>query len=420
MVNEIRVQVNFLQHTLTKKDTGIVEGDYNSTKLIFEFEEESVAGQNVIFQMSNPYGELVLMKELTENEIMLVGYDEDGKMYSLFPAPGLYPFELVIRDDDKLLTSAPGWLNVSKRQVDTGSGGGAEYYLPLFEELFVTCQTSGEIADEAIEIAEEALEKGTEALGYAETAKEVAIGITTIEQNNQTPLKFWVGSQEEYDAIVEPDQGCFYIIEDDDTYGLGGNAKNIAKIDLNDVKTTGWYFASSGLSVENLPFSGYAIVNVIASELIVVQIAYPFPSDNRYYNSVVRRTYDAADSTWCEWEFENPLMLENVEYRTCERYLGKPVYTKIVSIPTSAEKEGEDESPYYIDAPHGIENFGTIKSVSAILKYSTMSTDMSNLSGYVLAIDSEDVTIYYDISIATDSVGGNAGTIYVELKYTKE
>ena len=33
-----------------------------------------------------------------------------------------------------------------------------------------------------------------------------------------------------------------------------------------------------------------------------------------------------------EWEYVNPPMLEGVEYRTTERYLGKPVYAKLVSL----------------------------------------------------------------------------------------
>jgi hypothetical protein len=34
--------------------------------------------------------------------------------------------------------------------------------------------------------------------------------------------------------------------------------------------------------------------------------------------------------TWHEWECVNPPMAVDVEYRTTERYLGKPVYTKVI------------------------------------------------------------------------------------------
>lgn len=134
MLQEILVQVSFLRHTLTKKDSGVVEGDYNSTKLVFEYAED-ISQKHVRFKMSNPNGEVVLLQELTEHEVILVGQDADGNLCSLFDTPGLYPFELVLWDEDSKLTSAPGFLSVSKRQVDVGQGGGAEHYLPLFDEI---------------------------------------------------------------------------------------------------------------------------------------------------------------------------------------------------------------------------------------------------------------------------------------------
>mgnify|MGYP003411639601 FL=1 len=138
MFQEIVVNVSFLKHTLTKKDTGVVEGDYNSTKLIFNFEDDIKEGYRVRFKMSSPAGEVILLeeiKDLTKPEVILAGYDEEGNVYSLFPESGLYPFELVLFDDDSKLTSATGWLNANERQVNSGQGGGAAYYLPMFDEI---------------------------------------------------------------------------------------------------------------------------------------------------------------------------------------------------------------------------------------------------------------------------------------------
>lgn len=41
------------------------------------------------------------------------------------------------------------------------------------------------------------------------------------------------------------------------------------------------------------------------------------------------------DGTWLPWEYENPLLNLGVEYRTTERYLGKPVYTKVIDFGAS-------------------------------------------------------------------------------------
>lgn len=131
----VHVKVSFSKHTISvQKDSGVVEGDYNTTKLIFEFEED-VSGQKIVLQMSNPKGELIFSKELSGNELVLAGEDSSGNICSVFNMEGLHPFELVLYGDNSKLTSATGWLPINKRHVNLGSGSSAEYYLPLFDEL---------------------------------------------------------------------------------------------------------------------------------------------------------------------------------------------------------------------------------------------------------------------------------------------
>lgn len=55
------------------------------------------------------------------------------------------------------------------------------------------------------------------------------------------------------------------------------------------------------------------------------------------YQAVLKRTY----AGWKQWEYVNPPMELGVEYRTTERYLGKPVYVKLVdfgALPNTASK----------------------------------------------------------------------------------
>ena len=40
---------------------------------------------------------------------------------------------------------------------------------------------------------------------------------------------------------------------------------------------------------------------------------------------------NCVDGEWQPWEYENPPMRSGVEYRTTERYLGKPVYAKVIT-----------------------------------------------------------------------------------------
>jgi hypothetical protein len=132
---EIVVKVSFTKHTLTKKDIRAVEGDYNTTKFVFEFEED-VSNHPIVFLMSNPQEEIVLETELDDNrEVVLVGYDSEGNPATLFSNPGSYPFELILYADGGKLTSAPGWLTVDKRLIPVDGGNQAEAYVPVFDEL---------------------------------------------------------------------------------------------------------------------------------------------------------------------------------------------------------------------------------------------------------------------------------------------
>ena len=68
-----------------------------------------------------------------------------------------------------------------------------------------------------------------------------------------------------------------------------------------------------------------------------------------------RRRYTYTGSKgWSEWEWDNPPMNIGVEYRTTERFKGKPVYRKIVpyNLPTSTNTD--------FSVPHGISNFDTL------------------------------------------------------------
>ena len=59
-MNEIKVKVNFKNRTIYKQGVDLTSGDYNSTKLLFEFDRQD--GRKV-FEMKDPDGNLVLLAE---------------------------------------------------------------------------------------------------------------------------------------------------------------------------------------------------------------------------------------------------------------------------------------------------------------------------------------------------------------------
>ena len=130
-MNEIKVKVNFKNRTIYKQGVDLTSGDYNSTKLLFEFDRQD--GRKV-FEMKDPDGNLVLLADIENNEVELVGKDENGNNVSLFNKPNDYRFEISLYDGDSKLTSASDYIKVKQEQVIV-DGEPITAYLPIFDKL---------------------------------------------------------------------------------------------------------------------------------------------------------------------------------------------------------------------------------------------------------------------------------------------
>ena len=113
-------------------------------------------------------------------------------------------------------------------------------------------------------------------------------------------------------------------------YGLGNtaygtNAGTLANIDTY-VENGWWRFDVVGTYDAIGVSANHSVLRVDAGRTIVQTL---FLSS---YDAVVTRRKIATESAWGEWEWVNPPMAAGVEYRTTERYHGKPVYcmTKFV------------------------------------------------------------------------------------------
>lgn len=102
------------------------------------------------------------------------------------------------------------------------------------------------------------------------------------------------------------------------SYGLGAAESNHIK-DCNDATETGWYYVNNGAA--NAPWAS-------GSWMLVESQSVNFKSQrisNEMYGGVVAQRF-MKNYVWGEWEWVNPPMVPGVEYRTTERYEGKPVY----------------------------------------------------------------------------------------------
>ena len=123
-------------------------------------------------------------------------------------------------------------------------------------------------------------------------------------------------------------------------YGLGKTAYSTKAGTLADIDTyveNGWWRFDVVGTYDAIGVSAnHSVLRVDAGRTIVQTL---FLGS---YAAVVTRIKIATESAWRDWEWVNPRMVVGIEYRTTERYCGKPVYVKLVdlgSCPSSGFKD---------------------------------------------------------------------------------
>lgn len=104
-------------------------------------------------------------------------------------------------------------------------------------------------------------------------------------------------------------------------YGLGSGAATIVT-SWNLATTNGWY-RSKGDSPDGNYWFGRVETH---SEGTLTQFANRVSGGKTYY---ARRSYDRELGAFSAWEWENPSLYQNTEYRTTERYQGAVVIKKV-------------------------------------------------------------------------------------------
>lgn len=200
-----------------------------------------------------------------------------------------------------------------------------------------------------------------------------------------------------------------------DGHGLGDTTISEApNKDANKITTTGWYMAAV-----NTPASGWWLISSITYGDTRYQFAYANEGASGILNGTVsQRSQKGASSGWTPWEYVNPPMKLGVEYRTTERYLGKPVYVKLIdcgNLPNGTTKE----------VAHGITNLDFMVGAQAIASNSTSGFNghaylpeiyngslTDRWTNYLAGIDTKNIRIFCGGGLAECLV-------YVTFKYTK-
>lgn len=185
-------------------------------------------------------------------------------------------------------------------------------------------------------------------------------------------------------------------------FGLGGvlvdapeNSEGFA--DANLITATGFYRA-----VRNVLYGGWHyIIHLNYDSATALQLA-------AYVSGEVYGAREKRLNVWGDWEHTNPPMELGVEYRTTERFWGRPVYYKIVDCGQIADNK---------QVEHGIVNMRDCISFQGLRGGLPMpSISNNNLSdqwSYYVADVSRTKII---LACGTSAAGGNC---HVMLKYTK-
>lgn len=115
-------------------------------------------------------------------------------------------------------------------------------------------------------------------------------------------------------------------------FGLG-QANMEALRDCNNAILSGWYFTDSG-TVNTPGENGVSGVLCVSRRFDkrIYQELHVINGAKYSLWSAARVSYgdDSAGLQWGPWEYVNPPMDLGIEYRTTERYLGKPVYVQLM------------------------------------------------------------------------------------------
>lgn len=182
-------------------------------------------------------------------------------------------------------------------------------------------------------------------------------------------------------------------------YGLGSQALMIEG-SIKNIDRSGWYFYNEDYSNEGPGFYYGLIHASVSAEAVRLDF---YSLDNPSYHAVLEKRW----ANWGVWEHVNPPMNLGVEYRTTERWNGKPVYTKLIDfgiLPNGTEKI----------VAHGITNLEYPLSVSVFVKSSgwsfTLPSDYKN---------EDRVSFSYSGVIIKTTVDRTEYTGYATIKYTK-
>ena len=187
-----------------------------------------------------------------------------------------------------------------------------------------------------------------------------------------------------------------------------GHARWVDWVNVDTTMTPGWYRStpSSEVSFGGIKWSDNVWFRVDAYSENAASQTFYLASLKGY---VVRRVH--TSNTWTEFECWNPPMELGIQYRTTERYLGKPVYIKLVNF-GALPNEGNKNVAYYSEGSTSVVDLRVMLSDGCMLS-AGYGRDRSKDTSKGMYID----CTKYNVRIMTES-DFSSMTAYALVKYT--
>lgn len=195
-----------------------------------------------------------------------------------------------------------------------------------------------------------------------------------------------------------------------DGFGLGIDyGGNVPGGDINNATKNGWY-SLAGTEL-NAPTVDDGVQSVTGAMLFVQssrsdrsKVQWMTIGNAGFFGYTLRRYYNPTSTEWSSWDWINPPMQTGVEYRTTERWNGKPVYAKLIdfgSLPNISRKT----------ISHNIQNVQSIVDIAATASNGAIMNDMKLAGSKFTANNS--------VIVCQSSMDQSSFTAKVLLKYTK-
>ena len=196
-------------------------------------------------------------------------------------------------------------------------------------------------------------------------------------------------------------------------YGLGGDATLVPSgASLDTYTSTGFY--RWGVGTKQVPFEAGTMIVVKRSEQYIHQLA--FRSDVQRVEIAVRAM---VEGVFDEWEWLDPPMVAGVVYRTTRKYMGKPVYTKLIDCGTLPYNTRKNVS-YGVTDPGGVGTGAPIVVIEVVAGTNEgvcfpRFEGAGNMPRFTISTYASEMQI-----ITTGMSGASSSKVYAQIWYTRQ